>query len=350
MSALRTLLALIPLVGCVACSTVELQRINSAERKPNNVWVFFSVEQDGEPVPGLQADDFEIYEDDRLVSTFESGQVVQNPELAAVMYTMLLLDMSGSITESGESGALVDAAKLFTERVGKTQRVAVFAFDGSEKIYPVVPFTAAERPVEGGLEWLRTFRPRDPSTNLNGAVVQGLEQLDRALQKDKRPIKLGTLVVFTDGTDRAARVSRDDVLAALADPKYGEFDIFTIGVGAEIEQRSLAQIGRDGTELAQDRTRIEDAFGNVANKIEAQAKRFYLLSYCTPSRRGDHVVRIEANISGDSGRPSRGSLEYGFNADNFGPPPACDPNRKPSFRLDQNLDTPPDDLAASRKK
>lgn len=325
--------------GLVAgCSTVELRRINSAEDEPNNVWVFFSVEQDGEPVPGLSADDFEIYEDNRLVSKFESRQVIQNPDVAAVMYTMLLLDMSGSITESGEAGALVDAAQLFTERVGQTQKVAVFAFDGGEKIRPVVNFTESARPVEGGLESLRTYQPQDPSTNLHGAVVQGLQQLDKSLKKDERPLKFGTLVVFTDGTDRAARVTVDEMLTEMNQPTYEHFDVFAIGVGAEIEQGSLTQIGRDGTELAQDRSRVQEAFGNVAEKIEAQSKRFYLLSYCTPARKGEHAVRIEANVPGNEKKGGgKGALEYNFSADKFGPPPTCDPQRKPAFKLDENL-------------
>ncbi|MCY1011555.1 hypothetical protein OV079_39535 [Nannocystis pusilla] len=90
----------------VACTSLTLTRLNSAQKKPNNVWVFFTVEQNEEPVAGLQAEDFQIYEDGDLVSTYESKQVIQNPEVAAVMYTMLLLDVSGSVSESGSADQL----------------------------------------------------------------------------------------------------------------------------------------------------------------------------------------------------------------------------------------------------
>ncbi|MEE9386810.1 MAG: VWA domain-containing protein [Nannocystaceae bacterium] len=334
-----TLLLALCLLVASGCSTVELRRINSAEDQPNNVWVFFSIEQDGEPVPGLVADDFEIYEDGRLVSRFESRQVIQNPDVAAVMYTMLLLDMSGSITESGEVDALVDAARLFLERVGKTQKVSVYAFDGGEKIRPVVKFTDARESVEGGLEALRTYQPQDPSTNLHGAVVHGLRTLDAALHEDDRPLKFGTLVVFTDGTDRAARVSRDEMLDEAALPQYDNFELFAIGVGAEIEEAGLAEVGRDGTELAENKARVQQAFGSVASKIEAHSKRFYLLSYCTPARKGEHAVRIEASVTDEAkSKTAKGSLEYTFNADRFGPPPSCDASRKPAFKLDRDLE------------
>src|SRR5690606_5747100 len=158
----------------------------------------------------------------------------QNPEVAAVMYTMLLVDMSGSITDSGEADALVDAAKSFSERVGKTQKVGVYAFDGEPKIHSVTPFTEAQGSVQGGLEGLRTYKPKDPSTNLHGAVVEGLRELKKELAKDRRPLKFGTLVVFSDGTDRAARVSRSEMRDEIRKDDYQHYEIYAIGVGAEI--------------------------------------------------------------------------------------------------------------------
>jgi hypothetical protein len=334
-------------ISPMACAQpLEVQRINSAQDKPNNVWVFFTVTDGEEPISGLEADDFEIYEDDKLVSKFESKQTIQNPDVAAVMYTLLLLDMSGSVTESGEADRLVDAAHMFSERVGKTQKVGVYAFDGGEDIYSVVRFTEEPGSIDGGLEGLRTYKSKDPSTNLNGAVVQGLDVLDKELEKDKRPLKFGTLVVFSDGSDRAARVPKQEMIEALADEKYADYEVYAIGVGAEIEESELQEVGRDGTELAENDEKVREAFEKVAARIEAHSKRFYLLSYCTPSRKGEHMVRIDALANRDKkGRArSRGSLEYGFDASGFGPPPECNPEREPSFRLDKDLDG-----AAARK-
>jgi hypothetical protein len=350
-------------LGASGCSrNLTVTRINSDEKQPNNVWVFFTVTDDEEPVAGLTAEDFDIYEDDKLVSQYESMQTIQNPEVAAVMYTMLLLDMSGSVTESGESDAIVEAAEIFSETVGATQKVGVYAFDGSEDIFSVVQFTEAKASIDGGLEGLRMYKAKDPSTNLNGAVMQGLQQLKKDLDKDKRPLKFGTLVVFTDGTDRAHRVPREDMMEEIGKEDYANYQIFVIGVGAEIEEESLGEIGRDGTELATDEDKVHEAFERVADRIDKQAKRFYLLSYCTPARSGEHIVRIQANVKDEKGKnKGSGSLEYGFDAEKFGPPPDCDPNRAPTFRLDKNLDAAEtddgggddaggDDDSGSRKK
>lgn len=316
------------LVACGGGLTVT--RINSAQKKPNNVWVFFTVEKGDEPVGGLTADDFKIYEDGDLVSKFESKQVIQNPEVAAVMYTMLLLDFSGSITEAEQADALVDAAKLFSERVGKTQKVGVYIFDGSEKIQSVVPFTEAQGSVEGGLEGLRKYKPKDPSTNLHGAVIEGVKELKKQLDKDKKPLKFGTLVVFSDGTDRANRATRDQMKDELGKDEYENYEMFAIGVGAEIQKAQLEDIGRDGTELATDQAKVKEAFEKVAARIERHMKRFYLLSYCTPARKGRHEVKIEANSKDPEGS---GAVEWEFDAEGFGPPPDCNPNAPPAFEL-----------------
>ena len=328
---LRLAGAAVLLLQLCACGGLHVRRINSAQKKPNNVWVFFTVDRGKtEPVGGLTADDFDIYEDGDLVSKFESKQMIQNPEVAAVMYTMLLVDMSGSVTESGQADNLVDAAKGFADRVGKTQKVGVYAFDGEAKIHSVVPFTEAQGSVQGGLDGLRSYKPKDPSTNLHGAVILGLRELKKELDKDRRPLKFGTLVVFTDGTDRANRNTRAEMKAEIAAQPYEDYQKLAIGVGAEIGKANLEDIGIDGTELASDQAKVKEAFDRTAAKIEAHMKRFYLLSYCTPARKGEHEVTIEANAKDPKGT---GSLKYKFNSDGFGPPPDCDPNTPPSFDL-----------------
>lgn len=316
-----------------ACaSSVKMTRVNSEQKKPNNVWVFFTVQDGEEPVAGLQAADFQIFEDDGLVSTYESQQVIQNPEVAAVMYTMLLLDVSGSTTMSGQIELLVDAAKVFTEKVGQSQKVGVYAFDGAEKIHAIVPFTTDQGGVTGGLDGLRNWIPKDNSTNLHGGVVEGLKALRKGLDKEQKPLKFGTLVVFSDGADRAARVSREEMLEEINKEAYKDFELIAIGIGEEKEMESakLDQIGRDETIIGKESEEISRAFEKVADRIEKQSKRFYLLSYCTPARKGKHKVSIRVKLK----EGGEGQLDYDFNADGFGPPPTCDPNRKPTFDLE----------------
>ena len=335
-------LAFAVLPGCM--EGLRLVRIDSSAKRPSNVAVYFTVDtSDGQPVPGLAADKFAIYEDGSKVSEFESKQTILNPKVAAAHDTLLLIDMSGSVVESKKVDDVVAAATQFTQRVEKLQKVGVYAFDGSPDLYPIVPFTESESAATGGVVRLKTFKPRDPSTNLNGGVVESLKVLKRTLDQETKPLRFGTLVVFTDGTDRAARVSKHDLDAALGAPEYAAFDIFAIGVGAEMNDSHLEDIGRTGTIKEADQANMGRAFDQIGARIEGMSARYYLLSYCTPSRAGEHEVRIEAH--GD--RDLKGSLTYKFVADGFGP--TCDPNTPPSFDLAPPAAAPPAEIKAEVK-
>jgi len=308
----------------LGCASLNLQLHNQSVQKPSNVALYFSVEtSDGQPVGGLQAESFRIYEDDQLISPFESKQTILNPEIAVEHYTLLLLDLSGSITESGSMHALMSAAGSFAEKITKTHKMAVYGFDGSAKLTPVTGFTSSPGGVTRGLSAVSNRKSPDPSTNLNGAVVEALKVLEQTLSRSTKPLRFGTLIIFTDGTDRAHRVSEEEMHKALDE---ANINVFAIGLGAEISEGQLSQIGRQGFVKADQEGNIGSAFDQVAARIDAAARKFYLLSYCSPSRAGKHRLRVEAAAEGTSG-----DLSYEFDATGFGP--NCDPNRKPNFPI-----------------
>ncbi|MFO7563771.1 MAG: VWA domain-containing protein [Enhygromyxa sp.] len=335
MSALRArahalLLPLLASSVMLAGCGLTLTRVQTAADKPSNVAVYFKVEDHkGEPVGGMTAEQFEIYEDGQLVSVHESQQTILNPDVAASHYTLLLVDMSGSVVESDDFEQISEAATLFTSRVEKNNKVAIYAFDGEEKIHRITDFTASAGGAQAQANSLSRFSPKDPSTNLNGAIVQGLQVLDEGLAKAENPLKLGTLVVFTDGTDRAARVSKDEMLQAVRDTPY---DVFAIGLGDELSEADLESIGKDGTAMAKDSSQIEEAFETIGKRIEQLTKSYYLLSYCTPARAGAHTVTIKGKHQPeDKKKEITGELETEFDATGFAK--GCDPNTKPKFDI-----------------
>ena len=326
-AALTCVLALFVLTGCGG-GGLKLTPVKSTANKPSNVAVYFKVETSGgEPVGGLAAEQFKIYEDGSLVSQNESKQTILNPEVAASHYTLLLVDMSGSVSGDPEAVAtLVDAAGAFTERVEKSQKVAVYTFDGSEDIHPIAPFESPGG-AHASVQSLKGYKPQDPSTNLNGAVIRGVAELDKALAHAEHPMKFGTLVVFSDGTDRAARIPKDQMRKAVKDSPY---QIFAIGLGSELQESELKDIGKDGTAKAADKTTVVKAFDEIAKKIEGSTKAYYLLSYCSPSRAGLHEVKVEASYKDADGKTERtGTLKSEFDAAGF--THGCDPNTPPTF-------------------
>ena len=305
-----------------ACAPgLTLTRIEAATQRPSNVALFYAVDRRGDPVADLLANDFNIYEDGQLVSINESRQTIINPEVAAVHYTLVLVDMSASVTASDRLPQISAAATQFVGDVGKQQRVAVYAFDGGKDLYEISPFQASEARATQGLRTLQTFRSRDPSTNLNGAVLLALDRLAAAIASSSVPLRFGSLVVFTDGTDRAARVPLQDMLHAVEESPY---DVYAIGVGDEIQDRTLRRMGKSGNIRIEDSSASATAFRDIGDRILRAGKRFYLLSYCSPARAGVHRVSVEAHYDG-----ARGSVEYDFDATGFGP--GCDPNRPAPF-------------------
>jgi hypothetical protein len=323
-------------LGAGGCAGLKLQLVDASVRRPSNVAVYFTVDtRNGEPVADLTPQDFKIYEDKQPVSILESKQTILQEQVAAIHYTLLLVDMSGSVVDSGDMPALIQAAQSFSDRVGPYQKVAVYTFDGSPHITPVVGFGGN---VRAGVGALANRRPRDPSTNLNGGVIEGVKVLSQQMDRAPVPLRFGTLVVFTDGTDRAHRASAEDVGKSL---DGAGFETYVIGVGQEVDRGQLSKIGRSGTFASQNRQDVQKGFDEIAARIEAASKRYYLLSYCSPSRAGAHDVEIEANAHGTAGR-----LQYHFEANNFGP--NCDPNTRPSFDVHHPRALPPDRVAPER--
>lgn len=308
---------------CAGCaSQLRLTRLEAAAHRPSNVAVFFAVDKaDGEPVANLLANDFNVYEDGKLVSVDESQQTIVNPEIAAAHYTLLLVDMSASVTANDQLNVVTSAASAFVARVGQYQRVAVYAFDGGKNLYEIMPFTPSGAQTAQALASLTTFPTRDPSTNLHGAILQALVELDRGLKASSAPLKFGSLVVFTDGTDRANRVPFQQMVDAV---DATEHHVYALGVGHEIDDSALARIGKTGYIRVEDGADARTAFQDIADRIVDYTRRYYLLSYCSPARAGKHVVSIEAVADG-----ARGRLDYGFDANGFGP--TCDPGSPPPF-------------------
>lgn len=314
--------------SCIAgCGGLRMNKLTASVQRPGSVALYFSVEtRDGDPVGGLEADAFRIYEDGALISPYESKQVILNPEVAVVHYVMLLVDLSGSITESGSLHDLVAAASRFSEKVTKQQQVGIYGFSGSPRLKRLSGFTSSPGSVTRGLSRLSTYKSKDPSTNLNGAVVEAIDVLDKQLRRSRQPLRFGTLVVFTDGTDRAHRVKTEEMTKALDE---ADINVFAIGLGQDVSKAALSEIGRNGFVQAES-SDMQGAFEEVADRIENASRKFYLLSYCSPSRAGQHELEIEA-----SARGQKGSIRHKFDAKGFGP--GCDPKRTPKFRVERIL-------------
>ncbi|MBE2251800.1 MAG: VWA domain-containing protein [Myxococcus sp.] len=307
---------------------------------PARVSLFFSVDTcDGVPVSGLGAEAFEVQEDGKPLSALESKRAVRAKGQRFRMASVLLLDLSGSVLRTGDFGPLKDAAARYVRTVlgarDDGQRLAIYTFDGREHPEVLVDFTGDQAVALRGLEGLETrqcsvnadcagftdrrtcagWRCVDDSTNLNGAVVKTLDRLEEALAQETLVAwKEGALVVFTDGSDQAARVSTFEMLERA---NRSTVRRFTVGLGGEIDEKTLRALGADGSWPVGKATALSEAFDAVAAKVTARANRFYLLEYCSPKRSGQHSAKVVARWTKADGETLTGGLSRTFDATGF---------------------------------
>jgi hypothetical protein len=324
-------------VGVVAASlsgclpSLNLVPRQATSGKPSNVAVYFTVDtNEGHAVAGLTADRFSVFEDGIKVSLADGKQALLTPRMAAARYTLLLVDISGSVVGAKEVGEVIKAASAYAARpesIEMSENLAVYAFDGSADLDDVMPFAAADAAATENADKAREAKTKGAVMSLNGAITLGLKTLTGALAADAKPLKLGTLVVLTDGTNHSSRLNGRDLQAALAAPDNAKVDVLAVGIGSQVESDRLDEIGRNGIVRIADPTNLLRGFDAVVAKLDAVAGHYYLLSYCSPSRSGLHQVRIQAR----SADGLLGDFLYGFDATGF--EAGCDPTAPSGFEL-----------------
>jgi hypothetical protein len=301
-------------------------------------WLFKVDTCGGDPVAGLSGAQFDIFEDGKKVSSFESQQRVAPRGERFRLYSVVLLDTSGSMLRSGDFPKLQAAAAKYLDEAlapgGDGHRVALMAFDGRERPQTLVPFTSSRAALQAGLDSLSVSECRassdcagfsdrrtcagwrcvDDSTNLNGAIVSTLGVLDAELAHSDVTWRDGAVVLFTDGTDQASRVSSGAAQEAVLKSAQ---HVFTIGLGGEVDEATLKALGKDGYRPVANAEQLGEAFVDIAGRVASRANRFYVLEYCSPKRSGSHTLKVVGTIDSPRDGLLVGSLSGQFDATGF---------------------------------
>jgi hypothetical protein len=310
--------------GCEAYG-VQIKPLATSVERPSNVAVYLQASASGAPLDRLALGNFQIYEDGQRLDPSQISLTLLPDAVATAHRALLLLDLTAA-RSAADRQTLSQAAAGFVRSVERTQPVSVFAFDGGANIYPVGDF--AENPKGDApqkLDKLDKLASSDPSRNLYGAMLQALARLDATLASNPKPVRVGTLVVFTGGPDLAKRAGWSALQAAL---DHTRDSVIAVGMD-ERTGLPLGELGPDGAIPMTSLVASGQALGLAAARVAALDQSRYLLAYCSPARDGVRNVRVEIDIADANGMKKSGDTSLRFSADGFAP--GCNSSEPPRF-------------------
>ncbi len=293
--------------------------------KPGKVSIFFKVsDKDGNPVSGLTANEFTIYEQGRndacfnTISTSESFARISPNSQIFNNSTLLVLDLSNSVL-SGSLNELKSASVSFINNVMATEtdsfKMSILWFDGENELHELNPLTSSKQELVNAINGITTDISSDPSTDLYGAVIKATDIASNLIKNStsKNIIGASSIVLFTDGTDQASRYTKEDALKKVKDAN-SNISFFTIGLGSEIDTQVLKDLGKTSSVFANNKEELEETFNEISVKISERANSFYLFEYCTPKRDGSGTSNLAIQVK-NQGR--EGAVQTKFSADGF---------------------------------
>ncbi|HEX5099974.1 MAG TPA: vWA domain-containing protein [Polyangiaceae bacterium] len=306
--------------GCSLFGGVRVETLATSAQKPSNVALYVGVTEGDQPVTDLEPKNFHIYENGQELDPKQVGRMLLSRDLVTHERVLLLVDLSGN--PSAERRAeYVQAVEAFVRKLRDSLPVSVRAYDGSPGL-KVVGDYARGSTAFSAVSLLKASS-KDQSRDLNGAVVAGLAELERAARGNAKPIELATLVVFAGGPDLAGRTPDDKLYEALDQTKH---DVIGIGVGEDVPYLSFAA---GGVIHSQNADTLPIAFEEAGARVAATHAKYYLVAYCSPARAGKRSVRLEVVHENKDGDERSGSTDLEIDATGFGP--GCSAETTPRF-------------------
>lgn len=307
-------------------SSMKLEILEEYTALPGKVSVFFkATDKQGGPVPGLSASNFTIYEKGRNdlcfepISDTESNARIGSKEQLFNQYTLLVLDLSNSVLKNSlqelkqaSIGFINNVMPFYAE---PSSQMAIVWFDGEDTLHILQEMTQNKQLLIGAVESIDENISRDPSTDLYGAVIRATAMADALVVsgREKNVVTAASVVVFTDGTDQAARYSRDEALNTV-NKADENISFYTIGLGEEIDQAVLNAIGKTSSVFASDKEELENTFNQISAAVGGHARSYYLFEYCSPKRDGSGINQLV--IHARNGELS-GAVQTSFDATGF---------------------------------
>ena len=291
-------------------SDLEIIIQNQFVSFPAKVSVFYRVIDGlGNPLAGLQEDEFTIYEKGRndvefnLISRDEADRVISDNRDIFRYNVVLLLDLSGSVINNDLEALKVSATQFVTNLLdtqNNSTKIGIYWFDGLDLLHELVGPTENIDLLVNAIAGMNEDISTDKSTDLYGAILKGTVKAQEAIEANNASgfQAAASVITFTDGSDQAARYLRTDAVEAVK-LASSTIDFYTIGLGNEIDLDILSALGPKSALSADNPDDLSIRFREISDNIFNEANSFYLFEYCTPKRDGSGTngLRIEVETA-----------------------------------------------------
>ena len=124
-----------------AACTTTLDIYEAYAFAPSVVRLAFRLFCGDENIAGKTAADFTILEDEAAVSAYESELSMVPITASFQLSTALVLDVSGSMVDSGRKPQLIAAVEAFINTTESDQEIGIYLFDGRENLQMLQPLS-----------------------------------------------------------------------------------------------------------------------------------------------------------------------------------------------------------------
>lgn len=219
------LLALLP--GRVFADGIEVTDVK-ADNYPRVVVRFSARAADGSPLTDLKPGQLRIEEngvEQRNVDFYSLRE--SSPDL----WTVLVMDVSGSMNDEGKLDQAKAAAKQFLSRLRTRDRtsVATFSRDVVLQQQPTGDLSVLNRTIDA--------LKADGPTRMNDGLARGVAEVLRAPAKARKVV-----VLLSDGEDTDSRTSLADAMRPALE---AGLPIYTIGLGPDVKTEILQGIAAE---------------------------------------------------------------------------------------------------------
>jgi Ca-activated chloride channel family protein len=151
---------------------------------------------------------------------------------------VLVIDRSGSMSESGKLEYAKDAAKNIISGLTSEDRLSVIAYStGVQLLYPIQHLTDKER----AISVIDSLYPTD-STNLSGGLIMGIDQLRSLYSSDY----INRVILLSDGLANVGITSAAELGSLAGQAAEGGIHVTTMGLGLNYDENLMMNLAEHG--------------------------------------------------------------------------------------------------------